>query len=798
LSLGAGYSMCFDGQRITVVDTNGIAITNVGSTVSDVAYDATTWDGVTTIAPSKNAVRDKIESITSGGTVLLIDQTTPQTVLNGTPVFSQGLNIGSASVAGDEYIYAKLGTELTPAITNALWTPGAGWTITDGTHIATRVASAVTTLVPATPITANVTKKYKIVFTISSWTAGTITVTFGGVTSTPLAGNQTVSLYDEPITTGNLIFTPDASFAGVISAVSVKELTDGNLTVENDIISYGSRGHINSMARFIRHTSEMWTNTLLDRSQSTLSCTGGVLTYTLTAVFGHGKFDFNGIIFPDTANTASIALTGGTDAAPRTNYVYFGLVGNTPTLAVALDTAPTSSYTAPIIRVARFVVGAVSGSSYTIYAYERYRQELDTFVNRVINRLESFGDGYDSGLLPTVTSTTLSIATGVFYNGGIFQMTSANAPTAATGFYWIDGLGAFHYSTALTDLTKYGDSGNTTVNANQYQNIVWGIVPTTTTASGTVPTTVKLFATLQSTATSYTTVQQAIQDLSNALTVYPPNAEVAKVFVPICRTILKANLPAFQQFLNSAYFLDLRGYITGAGTAAQSVDVSGLVPKTTTITATAPITIDGTTSADLSANRTVAITAATTGAPGTMSAADKTKLDAIASGATANAKATGAELVTGTDDVKFATALGLVDKMNAPGIIGGTTPGVVYGLLKEQYITSSGSLTALQCSKSIVSNYGMTDADLVANLPTAAEGLSFICILPAVRARYFKLRAAANDKIYLSGVAGSDNGYVGVASGYATGSSAQLITFKASDGGFDWFCLPIFGAWVQS
>lgn len=30
---------------------------------SDTAYDATSWDGVTTIAPSKNAVRDKIEAV---------------------------------------------------------------------------------------------------------------------------------------------------------------------------------------------------------------------------------------------------------------------------------------------------------------------------------------------------------------------------------------------------------------------------------------------------------------------------------------------------------------------------------------------------------------------------------------------------------------------------------------------------------------------------------------------------------------------------------------------------------------
>ena len=118
--------------------------------------------------------------------------------------------------------------------------------------------------------------------------------------------------------------------------------------------------------------------------------------------------------------------------------------------------------------------------------------------------------------------------------------------------------------------------------------------------------------------------------------------------------------------------------------------------------------------------------------------------------------------------------------------------------LGEVYKTSNADspLTALQCKRTIVSNYGMTDADCAITLPAAEEGLAFICILPAVRARYFRLTAAAGDKIYLSGVAGSDAGYVGVASGYATGTACQMFTFKASDGGFDWFCLPIFGTWV--
>jgi hypothetical protein len=60
-----------------------------------------------------------------------------------------------------------------------------------------------------------------------------------------------------------------------------------------------------------------------------------------------------------------------------------------------------------------------------------------------------------------------------------------------------------------------------------------------------------------------------------------------------------------------------------------------LVPKTTTITATTPLLIDNTTSADLSANRTLSIPAASSGVNGYMTGTYATKLDGIATGATA-------------------------------------------------------------------------------------------------------------------------------------------------------------------
>lgn len=64
---------------------------------------------------------------------------------------------------------------------------------------------------------------------------------------------------------------------------------------------------------------------------------------------------------------------------------------------------------------------------------------------------------------------------------------------------------------------------------------------------------------------------------------------------------------------------------TGALQAAAGNDsrITGAVQTTRTLTTTAPLTGGG----DLSANRTLAISAATTAAPGSMSAADKSKLD---------------------------------------------------------------------------------------------------------------------------------------------------------------------------
>jgi len=94
-------------------------------------------------------------------------------------------------------------------------------------------------------------------------------------------------------------------------------------------------------------------------------------------------------------------------------------------------------------------------------------------------------------------------------------------------------------------------------------------------------------------------------------------------------------------------------------TAAQA----GAVPTGRTITTTAPLKIDGSGSADLSAGRTISIDAATTSAAGSMSAADKTALDQLKLGVPAStvqtiSSGTSATVSAGVRTVLIATGSG--------------------------------------------------------------------------------------------------------------------------------------------
>ena len=129
-------------------------------------------------------------------------------------------------------------------------------------------------------------------------------------------------------------------------------------------------------------------------------------------------------------------------------------------------------------------------------------------------------------------------------------------------------------------------------------------------------------------------------------------------------------------------------------------------------------------------------------------------------------------------------------------IVGGTGDfDKLTGGMEEIIKASSGALSGKDLRGAILSNYGQAAANNLQTLPTAAEGMNFVAVCGAAQgAHYFRLQADTSDKIYLDGVAGSDNGYVEIAAP-AVGAMIVFMAFQTGATTFDWIAVTISGTW---
>lgn len=109
---------------------------------------------------------------------------------------------------------------------------------------------------------------------------------------------------------------------------------------------------------------------------------------------------------------------------------------------------------------------------------------------------------------------------------------------------------------------------------------------------------------------------------------------------------------------------------------------------------------------------------------------------------------------------------------------------------------SSDTLTVAEVENTIISNYGQGASDNLQAFPTAAEGMSFRAVCgTAQAAHYFRFQADTNDKVYLDGVAGNDNGYVEIAVPVVD-AYIDFYTFKTGATTWDWAAQTGFGNWA--
>lgn len=118
------------------------------------------------------------------------------------------------------------------------WTKGTGWTIAAGVATCSGTQTAASLL--SQDITAVEGTAYTVTFTISAYTAGTITPVVGGTPGTPRAGTGT---YTEVIVAGDsgtlLAFSADADFEGSIDNAAAVNVS---LKVEVQASADGSSG----------------------------------------------------------------------------------------------------------------------------------------------------------------------------------------------------------------------------------------------------------------------------------------------------------------------------------------------------------------------------------------------------------------------------------------------------------------------------------------------------------------------------------------------------------------------------
>lgn len=111
----------------------------------------------------------------------------------------------------------------------------------------------------------------------------------------------------------------------------------------------------------------------------------------------------------------------------------------------------------------------------------------------------------------------------------------------------------------------------------------------------------------------------------------------------------------------------------------------------------------------------------------------------------------------------------------------------INGKVDEIVQAATDTLTAAECSGTIINNYGQAAAN-TQTLPAASEGLSGTVVIATAGAGAFHLKAGASDKIYLDGTALDDGDKASIATP-AVGNSMSFFAFQTAAAAWDWLVI---------
>jgi predicted lipoprotein len=238
-SSGSGDAIRFDTDKFIVADSGKISsslytasralATNADKEIVTTATTATELGYVSGVT---SAIQTQINTKIDGTlTANRVPYASDSNTLTDTPYFYYD------SANSRLEVFSGLGTE---KVTNGSFTGSAsGWTLGSGFAYSSNSVSKTSngTAGLTQSIGTILGEEYLIVFTISNYTAGTVTPVLGIVSGTAVSANGTYSQRIVPTNTGALAFNPSNTARFTIDSVSVKRLQ--GVSIATDAIGIG-------------------------------------------------------------------------------------------------------------------------------------------------------------------------------------------------------------------------------------------------------------------------------------------------------------------------------------------------------------------------------------------------------------------------------------------------------------------------------------------------------------------------------------------------------------------------------
>jgi hypothetical protein len=132
---------------------------------------------------------------------------------------------------------------------------------------------------------------------------------------------------------------------------------------------------------------------------------------------------------------------------------------------------------------------------------------------------------------------------------------------------------------------------------------------------------------------------------------------------------------------------------------------------------------------------------------------------------------------------------------NAAASAANAAVATVQSMITQLYSLSgsaSKTLSANNAIGAVIDNVGQVgNVNLV--LPPASGGMSFMLCAGQAVSGTWKIQAGTNDALYLNGVAGVNNGYVGITP--TVGAYLSLFTFRTGVNSWEWMAIVGMGNW---